>query len=89
MRRFLLIDIEWDEQSINEIAKHGLRPWEVEEAALYDADRRAKWLSDEKHGDRLQVLGTCEWNGKLIRVFVRPYNEESGIGKVITAWRVR
>lgn len=88
MKKIHLIDIDWDEQSISEVAAHGLYPWEVEEAALYDTSRQAKWTSDDKHGKRIQILGTCEWNGKKLRVFIRIIDEEMGVGRVITAWEV-
>ncbi|MBU4173856.1 MAG: hypothetical protein KKB90_09830 [Actinobacteria bacterium] len=88
MKNIHLIDIDWDEQSINEVAAHGLYPWEVDEAALYDTGRQAKLVSDDRHGERIQVLGTCECNGKKLRIFIRMIDIEMGVGRVITAWEV-
>ena len=88
MRKFHLVDIVWDEKSLKEISRHNLEFWEVEEAALYDKDRKAKWVVDEEHGERIQVIGTCEWNGKKLRVFVKPIDEDFGTGRVITGWRI-
>jgi hypothetical protein len=42
----------------------------------------------DRHGERIQVLGTCEWNGKKLRVFIRMIDVEMGVGRVITAWEV-
>jgi hypothetical protein len=88
LKKIHLIDIAWDEESMDEVAAHGLYPWEVEEAALYDTRRQAKLVSDDRHGERIQVLGTCEWNGKKLRVFIRMIDVEMGVGRVITAWEV-
>ena len=88
MRKFHLVDIEWDENSLREIANHGLEFWEVEEAAIYDSERTAREVADEEHGERIQIIGTCEQNGKRLRVFVRPVDKDLGIGRVLTAWRI-
>ncbi|MBU1672764.1 MAG: hypothetical protein KKF41_05505 [Actinobacteria bacterium] len=90
MVRIHIVYIEWDDEHINKLKRdHGLEVYDVDEAIVRDPDRRAKWVSSQKHGRRLMVTGYSECHGKAIIAFLDPVNEREGIRRIRTAWEVR
>ncbi len=61
----------WDDEAIAHIARHGVEPWEVEEA-LADSDRR-KFSAYYAPGDRrMGFIGKTEDGRVLVVVLRRP-----------------
>ena len=88
MRDFHIIQLHITDEAIAKFAKHDLSVEEVEEAVLWDPERKATWKSDAKHGCRLKVMGRCESSNKVIVAFLDPWDINNGVWKPRTAYRV-
>lgn len=75
------INIEWTEWSIQHIARHGVKTFEVE-GCLFD-DEPIVMRSQQKKQDRYIVLCQCPHGRYLLVVISKPDNQ--GYVRVITA----
>ncbi len=70
-------EFDWDDDNIEHIARHGVEPWEAEEA-VGDPDRIAR----RRRGGRLAVIGATEAGRVLVVVLDR---KDRGVWRVVTA----
>jgi uncharacterized DUF497 family protein len=73
-------EFDWDDDNIEHIARHGVEPWEAEDAML-DPDRVGASARNVPGERRFAVVGATESGRVLFVVFTR---RERGI-RVITA----
>lgn len=69
---------DWDDDNIQHIARHGVSPWEAEDAAL---DPQAVKIHGSR-GGRLAMIGMTE-SGRVLVVAVD--REGRGLWRVVTA----
>jgi len=67
--------------------KHGVSPWEVEEACLFGAHRQARWHDHPTYGRRLLVRGTT-YAGSEILAYLKPVDMTDGTWECRTARRM-
>jgi hypothetical protein len=67
--------------------KHGVNPWEVEEACLFGSHREARWHVDPRYGRRLIVRGRT-YAGDWILAYLKPIDEREGEWECRTARRL-
>ncbi len=60
------MDFDWDEDNIAHIARHGVEPWEAEEAAM--DPRRAPFPA---HSGRVGLIGKTESGRVLVVILER------------------
>ncbi len=70
-------EFDWDDDNIEHIARHGVEPWEAEEA-VGDPDR----VTRRRRGGRLAVIGVTEAGRVLVVVLDR---KDRGVWRVVTA----
>lgn len=61
------MDLEWDDENVEHVARHGITPWEVEEAV---ADSRR--TAFPAHSGRAGVIGRTE-AGRILVVIVEQH----------------
>jgi len=84
-----LLEPDWDEDNINHIAAHGLRPEQVEEVYYGEGPLRTLALKNKrKYGslseDRYRLWGT-DASGMCIEAIVAQY-PEYGVWRCVTAF---
>jgi hypothetical protein len=82
------LEPDWDEDNINHIAKHGLRPEQVEEVYYGEGPYPTLALKTKKRGRiaeyRYQLWGT-DVSGMYIEAIIAPY-PEYGLWRCVTAF---
>lgn len=63
-------DFDWDEANIGHVTRHGVEPWEVEEAVL-DPDRIGASARKTLREQRFAVVGATEAGRMVFVVFTR------------------
>lgn len=69
-------DFEWDEDNLDHIARHGVEPWEAEDAVL-DANR----VRFPAHSGRVGFIGRADSGRRLVVIIER----EGRLWRVVTA----
>jgi len=64
------VEFDWDEANVAHIARHGVRPWEAEEA-LTDPLRLVLKVCSQRGEERWAALGATEGGRVLFLVFTR------------------
>jgi uncharacterized DUF497 family protein len=83
------LEPDWDEDNIDHIAKHGLRPEQVEEVYYSEGPYPTLAIKDEKRRGRTSEYRYRLWgtdaSGTFVEVIIAPY-PEYGLWRCVTAF---
>ena len=95
LSKFKWLEFEWDEHNIEELAYHGIRPWEAEECFYnaHDVYRNKKKLRREYRSYKL--IGRSDSGRTLLLILfvkektkVRSQFGVTALLRIITGWEV-